>query len=605
MCGIAGYVLSGAGANAVDRMADSLRHRGPDARGLWHSPDGSVHFSHARLAILDLSETGAQPMHDETTGNVIVFNGEIYNHPELRKELEALGVAFRGHSDTETLLRGYGIWGTSLFPRLRGMFAFAIYNSRSREVVLCRDRFGIKPLYTGRTRDGAFVFASEVRALLPWVGTRLSPEGVGAYLQRGASPHERLLFSDIEEFPSGCWAAVRLGSNGLQPTRYWPSGTFDDIDVDHDTDSAPREVRRLLESAVASHLLADVPVACFLSGGIDSSIITALAARKVSAGKLSTFSVGFAEASFDESQFARQMAELYGTEHHHITLSEEEKLQFVSRAVDAMDLPSTDAINTYIVSDYVARNGFKVVLSGLGADEVFGGYPIFRDYSVARTLAGMPRWAVALIWGITGKARHLLDDIPSEKDGEMLSMWWRRTWPTGKLRALGFEPPHFVRNPAPPLRDAMAELSWGELSHYMRDTLLRDSDAMSMAHSIELRVPFLDTPLVTRVLSYPSREKFNPQRPKELLLRATQDLIPEQIWNRPKMGFSLPMRTWMLGPLRDYCRDGLTALASNSLLPTPKGEAVWSQFERNELHYSAPWSLVVLGHYLHRNNISL
>jgi asparagine synthase (glutamine-hydrolysing) len=602
MCGIIGYVGKGGDSALLSGALEKLRPRGPDATGTWTLPGGQISLGHTRLAIIDLSETGAQPMRDEATGNVIVFNGEIYSHPELRRELEQLGVVFRGHSDTETLLHGYGIWGTALFPRLRGMFAFAIYNARSREVVLCRDRLGIKPLYLATTGSGAIVFASEVRALLPWVGARVSTAGLAAYLQRGSCPHEELLFEKVAEFPSGCWATLRPGEP-VRPSRYWPTGVAADLDVDHNHSDAPREVRRLLEDAVSSHLLADVPVACFLSGGIDSSIITAMAARQMGGRKLSTFSVGFAEAAFDESKFARQMADLYGTDHHHITLSDADKLQFVSRAVDAMDLPSTDAINTYIVSDYVADNGFKVVLSGLGADEVFGGYPIFRDYSMVRTVAGTPQWLRSLIMA-TGKALHLLDDVPAEKDGETLSMWWRRAWPGRKLRNIGFEAPHFTREPAPPLRDAMAELSWGEISHYMRDTLLRDSDAMSMAHSLELRVPFLDTPLVTRVLAYPARVKFKADRPKDLLLRATQDLIPEEIWNRPKMGFSLPMRTWMLGPLRNYCRDGLQVLSSDSLLSTANVDQVWSDFERNTLHWPAAWSLVVLGHYLRKNKVS-
>jgi asparagine synthase (glutamine-hydrolysing) len=599
MCGIVGYLGKASGSSPLSGALERLRPRGPDATGNWTSPDGQVSLGHTRLAIIDLSETGAQPMRDEATGNVIVFNGEIYNHPELRRELEQLGVAFRGHSDTETLLHGYGVWGTTLFPRLRGMFAFAIYNARSREVVLCRDRLGIKPLYMATTPQGATVFASEVRALLPWVGAQISNSGLAAYLQRGSCPHEQLLFEHIEEFPSGCWAALKLGQP-VRPNRYWPSGVVADLDIDHNHSDAPREIRRLLEDAVSSHLLADVPVACFLSGGIDSSIITAMAARQMGSRKLSTFSVGFAEAAFDESKFARQMADLYGTDHHHITLSDADKLEHVSRAVEAMDLPSRDAINTYIVSDYVARSGFKVVLSGLGADEVFGGYPIFRDYSLVRTVAGTPRWLRSLIWA-TGKAHHLLDDLPQEKDGEMLSIWWRRIWTDRRLRDLGLPTPPFNREPAPPLRDTMAELSWGEISHYMRDTLLRDSDAMSMAHSLELRVPFLDTPLVTRVLAYPARVKFNPNRPKDLLLRATQDLIPEEIWNRPKMGFSLPMRTWMLGPLRDYCRDGLEVLSSQSLISPKNIDRAWSDFEGNTLHWPATWSLVVLGHYLRKN----
>ena len=602
MCGIIGYTSRAADPRQITVSLERLRSRGPDASGTWASPGGQVSLGHTRLAIIDLSETGAQPMKDEATGSVIVFNGEIYNHPELRRELQQLGVAFRGQSDTETLLHGYGIWGVSLFPRLRGMFAFAIYDAQNRDVVLCRDRLGIKPLYTATTRQGVIIFASEVRALLPWVEARVSTAGVAAYLQRGSCPHENLLFDNIAEFPAGCWATVRSG-DAIRPNRYWPAGGFTDLDADHNPADAPREVRRLLEDAVSSHLLSDVPVACFLSGGIDSSIIAALAAQQMGDRKLSTFSVGFSETTFDESEFAKQIAKRYRTDHHHITLSDSEKLLFVSRAVAAMDLPSIDGINTYIVSDYVARNGFKVVLSGLGADEIFGCYSIFRDYSMVRSLAGIPPWLRSLIMA-TGKARHLLDDVPAEKNGEMLSMWWRRAWPGRKLRKLGFYAPQFTRGPAPPLHDVMAELSWGEMSHYMRYTLLRDSDAMSMAHSLELRVPFLDTPLVTRVLAYPAHVKFKPGRPKDLLLRATEDLLPEEIWNRPKMGFSLPMRAWMLGPLRDYCHDGLKVLTSESLLSSANADQVWSDFERHILHYPALWSLVVLGHYLHKNKMA-
>ena len=601
MCGIVGYLRKGGDAEPLSWALESLRPRGPDATGVWTSPDGQVSLGHTRLAIIDLSETGAQPMKDEATGSVIVFNGEIYNHPELRRELQQLGVAFRGQSDTETLLHGYRVWGVSLFPRLRGMFAFAIYDGRNRDVVLCRDRLGIKPLYTATTEQGVTIFASQVRALLPWVGARVSAAGVAAYLQRGSCPHEDLLFENVAEFPAGCWAAVRPG-DVIRPNRYWPAGGVTDLDADHNPADAPREVRRLLEDAVSSHLLSDVPVACFLSGGIDSSIIAALAAQQMRDRKLATFSVGFSETTFDESKFAKQIANRYRTDHHHISLTDAEKLLFVSRAVNAMDLPSIDGINTFIVSDYVARNGFKVVLSGLGADELFGGYSIFRDYSMVRALAGVPPWLRSLIMA-TGKARHLLDDVPAEKDGETLSMWWRRIWPGSKVRKLGFYAPHFTRGPAPPLHDAMAELSWGEMSHYMRDTLLRDSDAMSMSHSLELRVPFLDTPLVTRVLAYPAHVKFKPGRPKDLLLRATEDLLPEEIWNRPKMGFSLPMRAWMLGPLRDYCHDGLKVLTSESLLSSANADQVRSDFERHTLHYPALWSLVVLGHYLHKNKM--
>lgn len=601
MCGIVGYIgPSGKAPETLGKALALLRHRGPDDSGIWTEKSGTVHLGHTRLSIVDLGKTGAQPMHDENTGNVLVFNGEIYNHMELREELIGLGVGFKGHSDTETLLRAYGLWGTSVFGKLRGMFSLALWDNRTKQLLLARDRLGIKPLYVGRSATNGLYFASEVRALLALMPAKLSLSGIGLYLQRGSCAHENLLFEGIIDFPAGCFAQAKSTQTRVEPQRYWPSHERVP-DAENRADIV--EVRDLLEDAVRSHLLSDVPVACFLSGGIDSSILAALAARAMGSRKLSTFSVGFAEEEFDESKFARQLADIYGTEHHHISLSDADKLSFAKRAVDAMDLPSIDAINTYIVSDYVAGNGFKVVLSGLGADELFGGYPIFRDYSVVRAVAGTPHWIRSLLMK-AGKAQHLLDDIPSEKDGEFLSIWWRRIWPSRKLREIGFDTPRFSREFSPTLRDAMAELSWGEISHYMRDTLLRDSDAMSMAHSLELRVPFLDTPLVDRVLAYPAGEKFNPRRPKHLLLRATQDLIPEEIWNRPKMGFTLPMRTWMLGPLRDYCRDGLQVLTSGSLISKANADQVWSDFERNKRHWPAPWSLVVLGHYLHKNKIA-
>jgi asparagine synthase (glutamine-hydrolysing) len=601
MCGIVGYIGPVEKApETLDKALALLKHRGPDDSGTWSDTSGAVRLGHTRLSIVDLSEAGAQPMHDEISGNVLVFNGEIYNHPELREELVGLGICFKGHSDTETLLRGYGIWGTSIFEKLRGMFALALWDNRSRHLTLARDRLGIKPLYVAQSGGNGFYFASEVRALLALKPAALSHEGIATYLQRGSCAHEKLLFEGIREFPAGCFAQTSVEHTRLEIRRFWPvsdktSATDEKADI--------VEVRDLLEDAVKSHLLSDVPVACFLSGGIDSSVVTALAARAMGSRKLSTFSVGFSEEQYDESKFAQQLAGIYGTDHHHISLSDQDKLRFVTRAVDAMDLPSADAINTYIVSDYVARSGFKVVLSGLGADEVFGGYPIFRDYSMVRAVAGTPRWLCSLVRA-TGKAHHLLDDMPSDKGGEQLSIWWRRVWPAQRLRGLGFAAPTFAREPAPPLTDAMAELSWGEMSHYMRDTLLRDSDAMSMTHSLELRVPFLDGPLVDRVLSYPASAKFNPDSPKDLLLRATQDLIPEEIWNRPKMGFTLPMRTWMLGPLRDYCRDGLAMLTSSSVINSSSAGKIWNDFAKNTSHWPAPWSLVVLGHYLRKNKIA-
>lgn len=599
MCGIIGYITN-PGKQAKALSLSTLRHRGPDANGEWRSVGGEVWLGHTRLAILDLSTLGAQPMQDESNGNTIIFNGEIYNHATLRKELEELGIKFKGQSDTETLLRGFSVWRTALFSRLRGMFAFAIYNHASRSVILCRDRFGIKPLYLGRIPDGSLAFASEVRPLIPVTGRNLSTEGLAAYLSRGACPHHKLLFENICEFPAGCWLEIVPGKGHLTPCRYWPL-EYEPTLLEDCSDSLPndpiKKVRKLLEDSVKSHLQADVPLACFLSGGIDSSVLVALAANQLGGENLSTFSVGFDEPEFDESRFAQEISDLYRTKHHHIRLSNVDKLTFFEQGLQAMDLPSIDGINTYVISHFVSTAGYKVVLSGLGADEIFGGYPIFRDFWLVSAIAATPLPLRQLIL-MAGRGQHLFSDVPHTKSGEELSCWWRRVWSGQMLKHYGFPVAKYVSEPQPELQDAMGELSWGEVSHYMRDTLLRDSDVMSMAHSLEIRVPFLDNELVNFVMNLPAKLKFDPKVPKKLLLESTKDLIPNTVWNRPKMGFALPMREWMLGPLRDRCYSSLKILVDEGLFSSRQIENLWKSFTLNKGHWSTTWATVVLGRYL-------
>jgi len=601
MCGFLGLLGCNASKKDMDRSLALLRHRGPDASTTWTNQDASLWLGHTRLAILDLSNTGRQPMEDPTNGNVIVFNGEIYNHCEIRQELVSLGVCFRGTSDTETLLMALGLWGEEIIPRLRGMFAFAMYHKASGTVVLGRDRFGVKPLYLGWGKQGGLLFSSEVRPILNWTGAEISPRGVSSYLQRGCCSHGQLLYKNISEFPAGCWARLRSGSTFFQPARFWPQ-TIEPLQSQTPIPNNPQEnptlrIRALLENAVQSHMLSDVPVACFLSGGMDSSILASIAARMNLAEKLTTFSVGFAESSHDESLYAEEVAQHIGTNHHHIELFEGEKLEIVKSAVQAMDLPSIDGINTYLVSREASRGGFKVVLSGLGADEIFGGYPIFRDFSSIRAISSTPKWAQRVV-AFFRPGLQLLTDIPREKSGQALAWWWRRVWNGHDLQFLGFDPPLFESDIHPPLIDTMAEISWGEISCYLRDMLLRDSDCMSMAHSLELRVPFLDAPLVEHVLALPSLLKFNPLYPKSLLLGATIDLLPEKSWNRPKMGFSLPMESWMRRPLRDFCRQGVELSGSHLALSSTKIDDLWKKWETNRLSWPKVWALVVLGHYL-------
>jgi len=582
MCGIAVHFNSAGRATALDLQL--IKHRGPDSFGEWTSPDGRCWLGNTRLAIVDLSPAGAQPMIDPATGNVIVVNGEIYNHRALREELGA-EVPWRGTSDTETLLQAYARWRHGLLDRLKGMFAFAIYDAARAELFIARDRLGIKPLYFRREAE-SICFASEVK-LFQRRTRAIAAESISDYLQWGASPERRLLFSDVEVLPAG--HAMTVGADGKTNTwRYWPTRkTFASPPA-----SAARQTRLLLEQAVDEHLLADVPVASFLSGGIDSSIVTALAAQKMER-KLQTYSVGFDSNEFDESPIALGVAQRYGTEHHRIQLTEEEVIHSVTEAVARLDLPSVDAINTFVVSQAVAACGVKVALSGLGGDELFGGYASFRDVPKLKWLAKMPR-ALRRILG------HRLADLPRTQDAGELARWRRRFFTDAMIAAAGL-PNRPLRSESPvELPDDFARVSWAELTGYMRRMLLRDADQMSMAVSLELRVPFLDHELVEYILGLPAAEKKRGPGVKGLLVEACRDLLPASVYDRPKRGFVLPMRAWMLGPLAAFVAAGLQEVVTRELLPAAFVRQGQAAFAADRLHWTRVWSIVVLGHYAKR-----
>ena len=569
-----------------------LRHRGPDAQGEWTSPDRKIWFGHTRLSIVDLSPKGAQPMHDPASGNVIIFNGEIYNHAKLREELRASGadVKWAGTSDTETLLVAYRVWGKAMLPRLKGMFAFVIYDAATQGLFVARGPSGIKPLYYTRSR-GVLRFSSEARALFDDTGPVYDSRSVSAYLQWGSCPEDGFIFPRTRILPSGSSMTVNADTT-VETEHYWPKKAYP---LSRGED-APKRVRKLLETAVEEHLMADVPVASFLSGGIDSSVVTALAARALGPGRLQTFSVGFSEDEFDETQIADIVAKKYQTDHHRIELGQEEIVRLVQDAVSRMDAPSQDAINTYIVSKKVAESGIKVALSGLGGDELFGGYPSFRDAPILRRLAGMPQWMRRISRGF-GKIGERIADLPGG-DIMAIAIWRRRLWTDAMLRKAGLPVSPLRTLPSPEFGDDFAKISWAEMSVYMGQTLLRDSDQMSMAVSLELRVPFLDEDLIEYVLSLPALEKTRYRITKGLLVEACRDLLPEQVYRRKKMGFALPMDAWMRGPLKEFKNEGLDEVKRLGLLAPGAVEWIRAEFEDGKIHWTRIWSLVILGHYL-------
>lgn len=591
MCGIAVHLNFSGPAEPLD--LDLIRHRGPDSAGEWSSPDRRCWLGNTRLAIVDLSPTGAQPMEDPATGNVIVTNGEIYNHRAVREKLGG-DVAWRGTSDTETLLVGYARWGQAVVDHVKGMFAFAIYDAARNELFLARDRLGQKPLYYVM-EAGDFRAASEVKVLVG-EGTAIGAAAISGYLQWGACPESALLFANVQVLPAG--HAMVLSADGTIKTwRYWPART--------DIVSGPNQVistlRSLIDRAVDEHLLADVPVASFLSGGIDSSVITALAAQKL-ANKLQTYSVGFDLAEFDETAIAQEIADRYKTDHHRIQLSEEEVIKSVTEAVDKLDLPSVDAINTYIVSRAVARHGVKVALSGLGGDELFGGYPSFRDVPRLQLVAALPRFFRRIV-ALAGNLGERIADLPSTGDALELAHWRRRFFTDEMLREAGLPITRESLDHCVALPDDFARISWAELTGYMRRMLLRDADQMSMAVSLEMRVPFLDHELVEYVLGLPATEKKRYSGTKGLLVEACRDLLPTSVYDRPKAGFVLPMKQWMGGPLASFVDGGLRETIERGLLPEVFVNKLRADFQGERLHWTRLWGLVVLGHYAKRRQL--
>ena len=592
MCGIIGNF--GKIDEATKRSLGFLRHRGPDASGEWTSPDGLCWLGHRRLSILELSDAGAQPMVSASGRFVIVFNGEIYNHLELRKQLELL--SWRGHSDTETLLEAWEELGESCLEHLRGMFAFAIFDRASSSLHLVRDRLGIKPLYFRREAVTSLSFASEVRALLQGRRPTLTSEALVCYLATGHTPARGEIGEGVEILPPG--SLLRVDRNGdISRSTWWRCAQKSPHPAPESLDQVQAGVRSHIEAAVAEHLLADVPVAAFLSGGIDSSIISLVAARHLGSS-LRTFCIGFPHAGFDERSVARLVAERMGSQHTEIEVGPTDCQQWAVEAVAAMDLPSADAINTYIVSKAVRQAGIQVALSGLGGDELFGGYPSFSDIPRLGFLQKMPPpLARAMVRFLPSGVRQKLDGATAF-DPFTLALLRRRWWSGAALKSAGLKAsvPWPVREEV--FLDNMQAISAAEILGYMEPMLLRDSDQMSMAVSLELRVPLLDHRLVEFILSLPEKWKRG-RPPKRLLIDSFADILPNEVWNRPKQGFALPMDDWMRGPLQEFCRHGVDA--ARARLDARFVDSAVFAFQEKKLHWTRLWQIAVLGHYSERS----
>ena len=587
-------------------MVTGIRHRGPDDEGFQivstpREADGLAAIANTRLAILDLSPAGHQPMHDPETGNWIVFNGEIYNNLEVRAEIGDRTGKWHSLSDTETILHAYRLWGRDCVRRLRGMFAFAIWNAANGCLWCARDRLGIKPFYYCAQED-AFLFASEVRALLAsgWLRAELDHLGLAGYVRFGAVPEPYTLLKGVQSLPAGHWMVIRAGRIEKSEPYWHPEPQHANVE----RGSIVSEIRTQLERAVHEHLLSDVPVACFLSGGIDSSIVTAIAAKELGK-RLQTFTLGFHETGADESAYAEAVARKCGTTHHLVRLSHNEVAAQIPVAVGAMDLPTMDGANTYIISKAVADHGFKVVLSGLGGDELFGGYPSFQRAAWAErwapSLGLVPRSLRALATGGGNKGRRAAELLDRDATLSERYATLRALWSQNDLEQMGLGDAPLWGDPVAGDAPLASRVSVLELSGYMRSVLLRDSDVLSMAHGLELRVPFLDHVLVETCLKYDLADPEGSLLNKAWLLKATGDLLPRGVADRPKQGFILPMADWMRGPLKGFVGEGLAIIDGMKELSKVHSGQLSNDFEQGRLHWSRVWQFAVLGHWFEDN----
>lgn len=604
-----------------------MQHRGPDDHGsvVLGSNGLQVGLGSARLAILDLSSAGHQPMQAQETGSWITYNGEIYNFKQLRDELGDGNTRWASNTDTEVLLRGYAAWGTGFLRRLRGMFAFGIWDAAKGELLLARDPFGIKPLYYYATPT-ALAFASEIRTLLAsgLVPGKLSIEGVASYLQYGAVQSPLSIIDGVRSLEPGSCLVAKNGKNGieLEQRSYGDDVLSDSADSAlTDRREAVQILRSKLEDSVRQHLVSDVPVAAFLSGGIDSSAVVALMAQ-VAEERPRTFTVVFQEKDFSEESYARTVAEKFGTEHREVLLGELSLLQMLPSALESMDQPTIDGINTYVISKAVAEAGIKVAMSGLGGDELFGGYPSFRRARQLRMLSAVPsalRKAAAQIGqAVLGesvqhrKAWFLLSSGATPQSTYTIS---RQLFSREEVAALTCADLNRDRAPSRAVeaapngnRDRFAEISLYELQGYMSNMLLKDTDQMSMAHSLEVRVPFVDREVIPFVLGLPERWKTDGQRPKPLLLDALGDLLPEEVRRRPKMGFTLPFDRWMHSSLHpDLDRTFSSNGGLSHLGITDFAGKIWKAFDRAPRleRWSRPWALHILKTWCEINGVTL
>ncbi len=630
MCGINGVISPIYNktelAPITKKMNDAMAHRGPNAEGAY-SEDG-FSFGHRRLSIIDLSEAGTQPMFSNDKRYIIVFNGELYNYLDLKFELQrieqgtnAKPYVFVTNTDTEVVLAAYIRWGANCLDRFNGMYAFSIFDKETKETIIARDRLGVKPLYY-YNKNNHILFASEIRSLLASnvIPRKLNKSAIADYLRYQTVHAPETILEDVKVLMPGHYLKVK--NNEIDTYSYWDLQK--NINYSGEKQSKveiEKNIKELFFKSVERRLIADVPFGAFLSGGIDSSAVVAAMAN-VSENKIETFSVTFGESEYSEAEYAKLISKKFNTNHHEIKLNAFDFLNELPNALDAMDSPSGDGPNTYIVSKATKEAGITMALSGIGGDELFAGYDIFKrsleldkkwylNYtprmfrkigaeiyrSKNKTIAG-DKIADVLSSPIVNFdysypiSRRVLTDNQILSLTNLTSLPFNSVYKTVRLQA-------FTKT-----NYQLTKVSLAEISTYLQNVLLRDTDQMSMANALEVREPFLDYKLVEYSLGINDAHKY-PHQPKKLFVDALGDLLPREIIDRPKMGFVFPWEHWMKNELKSFCEAKINSLSNRESFNKSGVLAIWNRFINNDpkINFSRVWLLIVLENWLDKNNI--
>ena len=623
MCGISGIFDWNSLKNAehvASIMKDTQNHRGPDFSSTYR--DENILLSHNRLSIIDLDRHSNQPMHNNTSDVVISYNGELYNYISLKSELEAT-YSFKTQSDTEVIIASYLKWGMRMLDRFEGMFAFALWDKAKKQLFLVRDRMGIKPLYF-MEYGKSILFSSSCNAIIEAVSEKsfsLNNNSIQEYLNFGTVYSPSTIIDKVKSVENSHY--IHISSESFDQFKYWEPTKQTEVDK-LKYDDITKKVNQLLLQSVEKRLIADVPVGIFLSGGIDSSTLVA-AASKVAKNKVNTYSVTFDDKTYDESTYARQIADLYATNHNEIKVDPNSLLNNMEKYIKQMDHPTVDGLNSYVISNAVSNENIKVAISGAGSDELFLGYPFYK-------LAGQfeeNQWVQSFPPFLKKIAGYFVKQMYTDHKGEKLASilnqkflkldyyypFFRKMYSDRELNHLI---PTFNFNSSSYAFDwyqqnigqkstwpFYSKLSLLETECYLQHVLLRDADQMGMANSLEIRVPFLDHQLIEFVLSVPDKYKVGAHQ-KQLLLDSVSGWIPDEIVDRKKMGFVLPIEKWMKNELNSFCENALKELEKFKDFDLKYVFKMWNHYLAGDpqIQWVKIWSLVILGCWSSKHKIN-